>query len=296
MNPTKTTEFKRPNFFVIGAEKAGTTSMCELLGQHPDVFFSQPKEPNFFTRPVGECDSLEWYESLFASAGGYKLVGEGSTTYSKCQTYPGTAGRIASYAPDARLIYIVRHPLQRIESQWIQRRSMSIATPGNFSVAVREDPVLLDASLYWKNLSAYRDYFDDSQILLLFLEDLKSDPHTTIDACFRFLQLEPDIDLNDVERPRNTAVEKREDGSVLQVARRLPLFTELRDRFAPHSVRLMLKTLLTKPIGERPEWDDNTRLWFVEQIADDNARLLEFAGKPKSFWNLTSEYVTSRVA
>ena len=54
--------------------------------------------------------------------------------------------------------------------------------------------------------------------------------------------------------------------------------------------------MLTKPIGERPEWDDQTRVWFLEQIADDNERLLEFAGKPKGFWKLNSDNVKSRVA
>ena len=249
MNASQSTGFKPPNFFVIGAEKAGTTSVCELLSQHPDVFFSHPKEPNFFTRPAGEVRSTEWYESLFASAAPYKLVGEGSTTYSKCQTYPGTAKRIASYAPDARIIYIVRHPVQRVESQWIQRRSMSIATPRDFSVAVREDPVLLDASRYWENLNAYREHFDDSQILLLFLEDMKVDPNATILTCLKFLGLDPKVALNDIDRPRNTAEEKREDGSVLDLARRIPLFTNLRDRFVPHTFRRMFKSLLTKPIG-----------------------------------------------
>jgi hypothetical protein len=296
MSAAKPTGFKRPNFFVIGAEKAGTTSLCELLSQHPDVFFSNPKEPNFFTLSFGECDSLKWYESLFASAAAYKLVGEGSTTYSKRQTYPRTAQRIASYAPDAKIVYIVRSPLPRVESQWIQRRSVSIATPRNFSVAVREDQLLLDASLYWQNLSAYRDHFDDSQILLLFLEDMKADSHATLQTCFKFLQVDPEIALNDADRPRNPADEKREDGSVLNVARRFPLFKKFRDRFIPHAVRRICKPLLTKPIGQRPEWDDQTRLWFLEQIAADNASLLEYAGKPADFWDPSAKKDSSRAA
>ena len=215
MNATQPAGFKRPNFFVIGAEKAGTTSLYELMGQHPGVFFSQKKEPNFFIRPAPGKRELEEYESRFASASAYDAVGEASTTYSKCMTHSGTAARIAKYAPDARIIYIVRDPLLRVESQWIQRQSMSIATPRTFSVAIREDRVLLDASMYWQNLEEYRKYFDDSRILVLFLEDLKSSPHATLETCFRFLQLDPNVTLNDLSRPRNTAGEKREDGGVL---------------------------------------------------------------------------------
>ena len=289
MNSSATTRFKRPNFFVIGAEKAGTTSLCELLSQHPDVFFSQPKEPGFFMRPCGEWQSLEWYEALFASAAGCTAVGEGSTTYSKCQTHPGTARRIAEYASDARIIYIVRHPLRRLESQWIQRRSMSLPTHLGFAAAVRKDQVLLDASLYWRNLSAYRNHFDDSRILVLFLEDMKANPSATLQSCFRFLQVDPDIALVDPGRVRNSADEKREERGVLRIARRLPLFSNLRDRFLSRTTRDMFKSLLTRPIRQRPEWEEDTRTWFLEQIAADNACLLEFAGKPTGFWQLNAE-------
>jgi hypothetical protein len=288
--------FKRPNFFMIGAEKAGTTSLCELLSQHPDVFFSHRKEPNFFMRPIGELQPLEEYEAMFSSAAGFSAVGEGSTTYSKCRTHPGTAARIAAYAPDARIIYIVRHPLRRVESQWIQRRSMSIATPRIFSVAVREDSVLLDAALYWRNLSVYREHFDDSKILLLFLEDMNADPQATLQTCFQFLNLDPEIALRDIDRPRNTAGEKREDGSLLDAARRIPLFRQLRDRFVPHDIRRIFKPFLTKRIRERPEWDGDTKTWFLKQIADDNSCLLKFAGKPENFWGTTEGKHVSEAA
>lgn len=296
MIPNTPTGFKRPNLFMIGAEKAGTTSLYELLSQHPDIYFSRWKEPNFFIRPPGRSHSLAQYESLFNSATEFSTVGEASTTYSKCQTHPGTAARISAYAPDARIIYIVRQPLLRVESQWIQRRSMSIATPGTFSVAVREDPVLLDASLYWQNLSVYRDQFDDSRILLLFLEDMKADPQKTLEICFRFLQLDPNITLKDLTRPRNTVETKREDGRFLGSVRSLPFFSDFRDKFVPEYVRRVFKPLLTRSIGQRPEWDEDTRAWFIDRIAKDNARLLEFAGKPADFWNLNLKNTAAKAA
>ncbi len=56
----------KPNFFVIGAAKAGTTSLCELLGAHPDVFMCDPKEPGFFSLPTKYKLGYDWYASLFA--------------------------------------------------------------------------------------------------------------------------------------------------------------------------------------------------------------------------------------
>ena len=79
-----------PNFLVIGAAKSATTSLCELLGQHPDVFILDPKEPHFFTRHYEL--GWKWYKSLFSNAGSYERIGEGSTSYSQKGLYPGLIG------------------------------------------------------------------------------------------------------------------------------------------------------------------------------------------------------------
>ena len=108
----------KPTFLVIGAAKAGTTSLYELLGAHPEVFLSDPKEPQFFTERYAR--GYGWYESLFADAAGYQAVGEGSTTYSELGIWPQTIDRLAAYVPEARFLYFTRHPLERLESMWIQ--------------------------------------------------------------------------------------------------------------------------------------------------------------------------------
>ncbi len=72
-----------PNYLVIGASKCGTSSLCRLLGQHPDMFMSTPKEPNFFCYDHVYEKGWAWYESLFDRADGKLAIGEGTTQYSQ---------------------------------------------------------------------------------------------------------------------------------------------------------------------------------------------------------------------
>ena len=119
-----------PNFIVIGAPKCGTTTLCHLLAQHPQVFMCTPKEPAFFSREEIYQRGLAWYESLFEPGRDKKLRGEGTTGYTASLSDVVASSRIAQHLPDARLIYCVRHPIRRIESIW-----MDYASYGAFGIA-----------------------------------------------------------------------------------------------------------------------------------------------------------------
>ncbi|MEX2430634.1 MAG: sulfotransferase, partial [Dehalococcoidia bacterium] len=124
----------RPNFLVLGAMKSATTTLCELLATHPQAFVCEPKEPEFFCKDEVYSRGWPWYQSLFRSALHKKAVGEGSTSYTKKLLFPRTASRIAAHVPDARLIYIVRHPIERIESHWMHSlRAGSLPPTADFS-------------------------------------------------------------------------------------------------------------------------------------------------------------------
>src|SRR5262245_31286225 len=115
---------KRPNYFVIGAAKAATSSLCTDLGRHPDVFMVECKEPNFFNRDESYFGKgWSWYESLYESAGDKIMLGEGSNGYTMKEVFPDVAKRIANDVPSARLIYMARDPISRIESFWMQKRA-----------------------------------------------------------------------------------------------------------------------------------------------------------------------------
>lgn len=106
-----------PNFVVIGAAKAGTTFLTSALAQHPDVHVHPHKEPHFFASERFKAPGAwERYLSSYDYSGTESACGEASTTNAMKYLYPDAAERIAARLPAARIIYVVRHPLDRIVS------------------------------------------------------------------------------------------------------------------------------------------------------------------------------------
>ena len=158
-----------PNFIVIGAMKAGTTSLFQYLRDHPDVFMSSPKELHFFSARGGK--DLDWYEAHFAAAGTAIAIGEASASYT---TYPDSEGvpeRIAEVIPDARLIYLVRHPIERMRSHYLHRIGAGKERLP-IEQALIDDPIYLGTSRYAARIERYLRCFPREQILIIRSEDL----------------------------------------------------------------------------------------------------------------------------
>ena len=142
-----------PNFLVIGAAKSGTTSFFTYLGQHPDIFISPVKDPNFFAFSgespldyhisdipwvLGSVRKIENYKALFSRATFHSAIGEASGTY---LFHPRAAERIYRFIPDAKLIAILRNPVDRAYSAWLmhQRRGKE-KRPFQEILAMNEQP------------------------------------------------------------------------------------------------------------------------------------------------------------
>ncbi|MCB9846850.1 MAG: sulfotransferase [Phycisphaeraceae bacterium] len=275
-----------PNYLVIGAQKSATSSVCDLLAAHPEAFMTDPKEPYFFSHDEVWSKGLAWYESLFAGAEGCKAIGEGSTTYTQPSLYPHAAERIASTLPDARLIYIVRHPLERIRSHWMHLRTKGNRERTPFNAAVRSGlHGYLDNTLYSRQIDIYRARYPDERILALFFEDFRRDPDALMRRVFEFLGIDPDFRLSDAGKPRHVSAQGRIDTPVLTPLRRIPGFGALRDAL-PAGLRERVRGVLKKPVGERPEYDDETRRWVIAQLAQDNREFLRRYGKPDDYWGI----------
>jgi len=279
----------RPNFLVIGAPKAATTSLWHLLRQHPDVFMSEVKEPSFFSHDYAYARGWAWYESLFAPASNETAIGEASITYCLTETYPHTPVRIAEHLPSAKLIYSVRHPLERIGSYWLQslhkgHRDM----PYSFRKAVRSCPRLLESSLYWKTVSAYRQYFPDDRLLVVFFEDFKADPRSVLAKCFRFLGVDHSFVPPDVDQPHYATKDHDMQNPMLYGLRAIPGWNVLK-RLIPLKTRASLRNLWRRPLPAHPEWDTETQAWALERIIPDMQALLAYTGKPSDFWRFPSK-------
>lgn len=186
-----------PNFLVIGAMKCATTSICDILAEHPQAFVSRPKEPNFFSNDAKFRKGLKWYLSLFAGAAGKIAIGEGSTNYTKAPLFLRSPERIAKHLPHAKLIYVVRHPLERIESHW-RHQIVEIRQDHALAEAMARWPEMLDISLYWRQLSRYREHYPDEQILVVFFEDFASHPEAVMGQVCDFLGIDRLTNSEDV--------------------------------------------------------------------------------------------------
>lgn len=196
-----------PDFVVIGAMKAGTTSLYHYLSQHPDVFMPDSKEVDFFYDRATWERGREWYASLFGGAGDRAMAGEASPNYTKTHVEPAIPARMASTIPDARLIYCLRDPIERIVSHHIhteaerresrgrrlrdrlRRRSGPEAVPVD---ALANDHYVLTSS-YAFQVERFLEHYPREQLLLITTEQLRSEPGTTVASVYRFIGADPDF-------------------------------------------------------------------------------------------------------
>jgi hypothetical protein len=165
-----------PDFLIIGTMKSGTTSLYNWLGGQPEIFVPEVKEPSFFSLEDVWERGLSWYGSLFAAAGPGQILGEASVSYTRPEYSRPAAARISQTIPRVRLIYLLRHPVERIRSHYRhqlqrgrERRPFleAISRPGN---------AYASQSLYYTCLEPFIERFAREQISIIRLEDLISPP------------------------------------------------------------------------------------------------------------------------
>lgn len=282
----------KPNYLVIGAAKCGSTTLSRLLGWHPDIYIA-PREIAFFARDERYAEGFSWYENFFASAKGEKRVGEHSNHYTMKDVYPNALERLVDYVNPSslQLIYIVRHPLELIESFWVEMRSHgSEHIHYDFNVAVKENRNwLLDVANYWQQLSPYRKLFSDEQILVLFLEDLKSHQAEVMAKCYEFLDVDPSV----AEDLPNTRLNPSDGKRILS-----PTKSKLRQikgsRAAAALIpkpakQFLINRFFMSKMDARPQWHPEVRRWAIQELAEDTHRFLQYSGKPSDWWPLSFE-------
>jgi hypothetical protein len=192
----------RPNLFLIGAMKSGTTYLTKLLGSHPKIFMCNPEEPAYFANPdslrklwpsmwrEGYWRSEERYLSLFRSANEACIIGESSTIYTKRPLVSGIPERIWRFSPNARVIYIMRDPIERaISHYWHSVHYDGERRP--MSKAIRDEPHYSDVSHYAMQLVPFLECFGAERVRLLTFEELIGSPINTMARLFHWLGVDP---------------------------------------------------------------------------------------------------------
>lgn len=282
--------FRLPDFVMIGAAKAGTTSMHYYLGLHPDITMSWPKETNFFTRE-DYLDALPWYATCFVDAPG--LRGEASPKYANYPNFKHVPERIHSLVPHAKLLFMVRDPVERTVSQYHHKffnRTESRGINEVFRTLDDEDDTLIAESRYALQLEQYLPYFPMSQIMVIDNRDLRDARDRTVSATFSFLGVDPDFTSPAFDKKfkdrgktvRMSAVAMAlHDSAPARLGRRLlprdvrePLFERARRVLSPNG-----------GVSQEPLAPD-VRARLEDLFRADAARLRELTGQPFSHWSV----------
>ena len=223
----------RPSFFLLGASKAGTTSLHYYLAQHPDILMSDPKEPPFFRLEYERGPAWYW-QTYFRRYRGQRAAGDGAP---QNLHLPFVAARIRDTAPDARLLVLCRHPVERAVSAWrhnvrlgverlpfgdaVERNLRRLESGETFESAAsarryqeigeregnaglqRTFGFYVEPGYYAEHVGRYTRLFGADRLLVLFFDDLVADPAGTTARAVAFLGL-PAHPLHDT-RPQNEA-------------------------------------------------------------------------------------------
>jgi hypothetical protein len=258
---------RKPNFFLVGAPKCGTTAMDSYLAQHPDIFMAG-KETNYFSREMfrdktGRAAKLretsDFYDSLFEGAGDETIVGESSVFY---MSSTEAAGRIRDYAPDARILIHIRNPVDFIPSHHSQlvferyeditdvvaaydaeddRRSgrrMPELCPLHTILHYRQ------MAMFSEQIERYFDAFGRERVLVNVVDDLKADPSGVYRRTLAFLGVDPSFQPTfDVVN----ANKRFRSGALVTVLREPPDWVSAVSRLvAGPETRLRLKRMLKR--------------------------------------------------
>ena len=195
-----------PNLVVIGGLKCGTTSLHHYLNLHPEIGMSRPKELNFFVEELNWPLGRDWYASHFDPA--ERVRGESSPHYTNRPRFDGVAERLAETAPDARLIYMVRDPIDRMLSHYLHNVGGGYDDRPLEEALADPDTAYVDRGRYFFQLEPYLERFERDRIELVRREELKRDRAGTMRRVFAFLGVDEDFTSEQFEREWETGTAK----------------------------------------------------------------------------------------
>lgn len=207
MGPASIPEDRLPTFVIGGARKAGTTSLWAHLATHPDIGMAIVKEPQFFSRQPGRCDTGDdfgpprsgtfdrgWrtYSDMFRGTEEYATRGEASTMYLDA---PDSAELIRTTMPQMKMVFCLRHPVDRIYSNyWFDRQAEHLPEFSEMvSTRHRRFEWYVYQSHYSEHLERFFDHFDRSQIHVVIAENLYTATRPTVEEVCAFLDVDPDL-------------------------------------------------------------------------------------------------------
>ena len=286
---------RRPDLFIVGAPKCGTTSLYNYLHGHPDVFLASVKEPQFFAgdpvvkRGMAYPEDMARYLALFADAGDAKRVGEASTSYLES---PAAVERVREFAPDARIVAMLRNPVDMMHSLHGMRVSQGVEPKVDFAAALADERTrsgfgtvgdqssvrYRDRARYAEMLPRWFEAFGRHRVHVIITEDLAAHPDETFGDLLAFLEVSPSYRPESFRR-YNTSLRPR-SRLLSRVIGRIPYRAVPAgplDRVTMPLVRLLRRS--NRRREERAPVDPALRGQLQAEFAPDVARLEGLLGR-----------------
>jgi hypothetical protein len=274
-----------PNLVIIGTAKGGTTSIYHYLDAHPEIAMARPKGMRFFMDDGHWHRGQAWYESHFDTPA--PVRGEASASYTGWPIHPNVPERIAAMLPDAKLVYLVRDPIERIVADYFHAfREHGDTRPFLETVLPFEESLLVARSRYATQLERYLALFPREQILVVDTAEMGSRTAETMATIYRFLGVADDFRSPIFDERFNTRkrrVVRNRAGE--RVARSLAAgLGEAR----AERVRASVPELLHKPFVARvrAEFPPRVRADLVDYLRPEVERLRELTGLPLASWSI----------
>lgn len=297
-----------PNFLLIGAPKAGTSALYAYLSQHPQVYMSPVKEPHFFMlenekvnfQGPGDQDrfrhsvhQLKDYKNLFAGVADEIAIGEASTTYLGSEK---ASRRIKKYIPEAKLIAILRNPVDAAYASFLHLIRDGNESIADFSKALAAEPERTQNNwglmwryqqkgFYYEQLKRYFELFDRQQIKVFIYEEFERNPELIMEDMFTFVGADPSFNVNMTTKHNVSGMPKSQTLNKL-LARKNPL---------KESIKLLVPSKMRSEIYskvrtwnlsnfQKPKMSEEIRQQLTDSYRDDILKLQSLIQQDLSAW------------
>lgn len=311
---------KRPNFFLVGTVKGGTTALHRYLSSHPQVFVSPIKEVNFFSKDaihpenfsddykhdvsvdiekylsgdmaypihIAHITDEKTYIKLFDKAQDECAIGEMSLSY---LLYDGVAEKIKSYNNDAKILMILRNPSDRAFSQYIMNLKQGKILKTNFIEEIVKDEKAFPSGWganhqylyigkYYNQVKNYLEVFPKEQVKVLLYDDFLTNPQKVLSEMFSFLGVSNDLIIDSKQKYNESGLSRFPRINYFLNQTGILQYAK---QILPYSWRGFIKTLFYTQ-KNLPKLEKNDRKWLIEYYREDILALQKLINKDLSAW------------
>jgi len=289
-----------PNFFIVGADKAGTSSLYSYLKEIPGIFMSPIKEPNYFSVKTMPQNGLlntirdkKKYLALFKNVKDEKILGEASSSY---LADPEAVNLIQQVSPRAKILISLRDPVERIFSHYLMLRRLQIIKSTLYSeiqveLNKEEDKknykLFLYHGLYYENVKRYLDVFGTNNVNLIIFEEFIKNEKATIENILKFLNLKNDLKNFEPQIYNKYGIVRSPLAQKILQSKKLRRISE---KFISPPKRRMLKEKFILKEEEKPKMEENEKKLLINYYRDDVQKLKNLLGRKLPWKNFQNNF------